>query len=99
MVDTRRSRKPPAPVIIHRDVEMLDSYIPPGSKSTRSFRVCNRLLKVSGGQFTAVGRSVSGRRAMPVNSVGKSSSVFGLELHSLEAVAGRRMMDTMNNRP
>lgn len=33
---------------------------------------------------------------MPVNLVRKSSSVSKLELHSLEAVAGRRMMDMIN---
>lgn len=33
---------------------------------------------------------------MPVNLVRMSSSVVGLELHSLEAAAERRMMDTMN---
>lgn len=59
----------------------------------------NRLLKVSGGRCTVLGYSLLGGGTEAGDAskrVWKSSSVVGLELHSLEAVAERRMMDMMN---
>ena len=55
--------------------------------------VCNRLQKVSSGRCTVLGCDVLGgaasRLAMPIDLVRQ-------ELHSLEAVAERRMMNRMN---
>ena len=59
----------------------------------------NRLLRVSGGRcsvlgYTALGGGIeAGGASKPAL---KSSSVVWLELHSLEAVAERRMMDMMS---
>lgn len=56
--------------------------------------MCNRLQKVSSGRCTVLGCDLLGeaasRLAMPIDLVRQ-------ELHSLEAVAERRMMNRMNN--